>query len=212
MPAPKKHASTRRRRNKAPTAATLVVEPREPLEDYASWTLPKLRLEVERRNGERDFPLIPVKNTKAAYVELLTKDDDPVPEMPEHPARVRWHVQTLEWWRNAWLSPMRNEWHVDTDYFNVLIAALHFDDMMMAAGAVERQKAYNALKAAVQPLGLTPYSRRQLEWTTANAEEATRKNQRGKGQPINGAGEKPDEGKPAKKKPVDPRAHLSVVG
>lgn len=213
MPQPKKHASTRRRRNKAPTAATLVVEPREPLADYQSWTLPQLRAEVERRNAERDFPLIPTKNTKAAHVELLLKDDDPVPELPEHPSLSRWHAQTVEWWRNAWLSPMRREWHVETDYFNVLIAAMHFDDMMRAGTAVDRQKAFAALKAAVQPLGLTPYSRRQLEWTTANAEEATRKNQRGKAGPINGAEEKKPEEKPAKKDtPVDPRAHLSVVG
>lgn len=173
--------------------------------------MPKLRAEVDERNAGRDFPLVPAKQTKAAFVELLVKDDDPVPPLPEHPANARWHEQTQDWWRNAWLSPMRREWHAETDYFNVLVAAMHFDDMMRAMTAVDRQKAFNALKAAVQPLGLTPYSRRQLEWTTANAEEATRKNQRGKAGPINGS-DKGGAKEPVPAKPVDPRAHLAVVG
>lgn len=207
MPQPKKHASTRRRANKAPTAATLVVEPRV-VESYSRWTLPALRAEVEARNAERDFPLIPVKQTKAAYAELLIKDDDPVPPLPEHPGGVRWHPMTVEWWRDAWLSPMQKEWHRTTDRHNVFLAAMHFDDHLTARTAQERQKAFSVLKVAVQPLGLTPYSRRQLEWTTANAEEATRRNrQRSTGEPINGAAEK----KASAKKAEDPRQHLTVV-
>lgn len=204
MPQKKKHPSTRARRNKATTAATLhVVES----VDYSSWTLAELRAEVDVRNAERpDDAQLPRTGGKAKLAAALAADDSP--EVPLLPARPEgWHEQTKIWWRDVWSSPMSAEWH-ESDIHNVFVCAMLYDDMWQATTATARQKAASEFRQQRAMLGLTPYDRRRLEWTIETADEAKAKGQRRR----SGAAASGGQGqKPATGGSKDPRAGLSVV-
>lgn len=198
MPAAKKHASARARANRAATAADLVdVAP----EDRSGWKVAELRREIDARNVERaEDDRISKGGTRADLVARLLEDDYAIPVLPER--RYGWHEMTQAWWRDVWMSPMSKEWHPETDYHNVVVAAMHYDDMWNADKALERQKAAAAMAKMVAQLGLTPYDRRRLEWTIASATEATGRVQRRSDRPAPESKQKPQ---------VDPRAGLHAV-
>ena len=66
---------------------------------------------------------------------------------------------------------MSPEWD-DSDIHNVYIAAAIYDDMWTAETAKERKDAAAEYRLQRVDLGLSPYSRRRLEWTIETAEEA----------------------------------------
>lgn len=198
MPAQKKHPTTRARRNKASTAATLTVAT-DVVPDYSSWTIAALRAELAARRPDDAKPKAGVK--KPVLIEMLEALDAGVPELPERV--MGWHQQTVLWWESVWSSPMSKEWHFETDIHNVLAAAMHLDDMWRATTPAERQKADAACAKRLAPLGLTPYDRRRLEWTIETAEDAKDRGARRRagGPPAAGAGgSRPD-----------PRAGLHAV-
>lgn len=210
MPAHKKHSSTRKRRNRASTAATLTLVP-EPAEDDIDWntlTVPHLRAELAHRE-------LPTKGRKADLVARLQADDivPDTPTLPDLPKRWdsaseswvtgSWHSEVVRWWDDVWNSPMSEEWHLETDYHNLVIGAVHLNDFWQAEEPAARQKADAAFKKTITPaLGLTPYDRRRLEWTIASAGEATDRRNRRRGATPIGDGAAP----PAR---VDPRAALA---
>lgn len=199
MPAKKKDPSTRARRNKATTAATLTPKLVVALEDYATQTVPALRAEIDRRNASRpEDEHLARSGTKAVLVERLTADDDPTPRLPDRPGD--WHSQTREWWADVWASPMSNEWH-ESDIHNLFVCAMLYDDMWQGETATARQKAASEFRQQRAVLGLTPYDRRRLEWTIEGADEAKA---RGEQRRQSGQAPAPPQGKqpPA----VDPRA------
>jgi hypothetical protein len=210
MPAHKKHPSTRKRRNKASTAATLTLAP--PLEgdvDWSTLTVPQLRLELAHRE-------LPTAGLTPELVARLTEDDETgdLPQLPDRPNRmlesgewmpVTWHPQVVAWWNAVWSSPMAEEWHAETDEHNVLLAAVHLDDFWWASDPVMRQKADAAFKKTITPLGLTPYDRRRLEWVIASAGDATDQRNRKRGAtPV-------ADGRKAQVKRVDPRAQFAAT-
>lgn len=155
MPAHKKHPSTRRRANKASTAAT-----------------------------------------------LTRGDASPAPALPER--EEGWHQLTQEMWADIWASPMSDEWD-DSDVHNAFILAMLYDDMWRGETAAARSKAAGEYRLQRADLGLSPYSRRRLEWTIEAADEAKDK---GDQRRRSTAAKK----SPAKKKTAtDPRAGLHAV-
>lgn len=170
MPAKKKDASTRARRNKTTTRATLTPKLVVALEDYSTHAVAELRAEIDRRNESRpEREHLSSAGTKAALVARLTADDDPTPKLPE---RVDgWHSQTAAWWADVWASPMSNEWH-ESDIHNLFVCAMLYDDMWRGETATARQKAASEFRQQRAVLGLTPYDRRRLEWTIESAEDA----------------------------------------
>jgi hypothetical protein len=203
MPQRKKHASTRARRNKAPTAATLT--PAEPV-DRAGWTAAQLRAEIDVRNQERaEDERLSKAGGKAGMLAALEDDDLSVPQLPDRPP-FGWHEMTEQWWRDVWSSPMSAEWHPESDWHNVLLAAMHYDDTWRAPDAAQRQKATTLFVKMCEPLGLNPYARRRLEWTIESAAEARERGQARRGKTS---------GQPAPAPPPagasDPRAQLHAV-
>ena len=204
MPQPKKHAATRRRRNKASTAAEL--SPTRETVDRSGWTPAQLRAEIDRRNADRDTDeRLSKAGGKAGMIAVLAEDDLDIPDLPDRDAG--WHAQTRQWWCDVWSSPMSDEWHPETDWHNVIAAAMHYDDVWRAQTPADRQKADAAYVKRVAALGLTPYDRRRLEWTIETAKEARRRGERsrGSGQPPTPAAA------PAAGGRVDPRAQLHAV-
>lgn len=172
MPAKKKDPSVRARRNKTATRATLsrVVPGTTNAIAYSALTVAQLREEIARRNDDGRQVLLERAGNKADLVARLIKDDSDVPDMPEHPLGW-WHKQTLAWWDAVWSSPMAKQWD-DSDVFNVFAVALLYNDIWTAATAKQRKDALSEFRLQRADLGLSPYSRRRLEWTIETAEEA----------------------------------------
>lgn len=210
MPAKKKDPSTRARRNKASTAATLRLtkaEP-EPAGDYASWTVPLLKNEIDSRNADRpDEEKLSKRGNKASLIATLSADDAAPAAAPELPPRPDgWHEQTRRWWADVWASPMSNEWH-DSDIHNVFVCAMLYDDMWCGETAAARQKAAAEFRQQRASLGLTPYDRRRLEWTIESADEARARGEQRRG--ANSSGRRTPQAPPSDT--VDPRALMHLV-
>jgi len=216
MAAKKKHPTTRARRNKASTASTLrrITEESTPLGVYLAMTMTQLREAIDLRNAQRPADQqIPKKGSKAELAGLLAAAERQIPAMPPHPPRydedgweieVDWHAQTEAWWNDVWTSPMAAEWD-DSDLHNVIVVALLYDDIWRAETAKQRKDALAEYRLQRADLGLSPYSRRRLEWTIETADEAKAKGERRRGTTA-------PTGKPAAKTGTkDPRAGLSVV-
>jgi len=186
MSARKKDPTTRARRNKASTQATLTrPDPATTTaEAYAGLTIRQLRTEVDRRNadGRPDDQHLSKGGSKAAIVERLLEDDAPsrdIPPMPQAP-KGEWHPQTVEWWDAVWSSPMSDQWDA-SDLHNVYVVALLVEDIWTATSAKARKDALSEYRLQRADLGLSPYSRRRLEWTIETAEEAKARGDRRRG-------------------------------
>src|SRR5690606_8458834 len=108
---------------------------------------------------------------------------------------------------DVWTSPMASEWD-DSDVHNVVVVALLYDDIWSATTPKARKDALAEYRLQRADLGLSPYSRRRLEWTIETAAEAKSRGERRR----SGAapGQPPTGGQPATPQD-DPRAILSAV-
>lgn len=216
MPAAKKNPATRRRRNTASTASSLRRSQDESgsVEEFEAMTIAQLREAIDLVNQQRPADAqLPKKGAKATLVEMLVAANRQIPAMPAHPPKwsgddedayripVDWHPQTQAWWNDVWTSPMAAEWD-DSDLHNLFVLALLYDDIWSADTPKARKEASIEYRLQRADLGLSPYSRRRLEWTIETADEAkSRGEKRRRGTspipaPSRGAG-KPD-----------PRLHL----
>lgn len=192
MPALKKNSDTRRRRNKASTSSTLrrLQDDGTPAEVYESMTVAQLREAIDVVNQSRPVDAqLPKKGAKAYLVDLLIAAERQIPDMPKHPPKwagegedsyeveVDWHVQTEAWWNDVWTSPMAAEWD-DSDLHNVMVVALLYDDIWTSDSPKGRKDALSEYRLQRADLGLSPYSRRRLEWTIETADEARAKGER----------------------------------
>lgn len=166
MPRRKKDPSTRARRNKASTAATLTIaEPTTNAEAYQRLTVVQLRAEIDRRNlGRPAHAVISKRGSKAHLVAELVEDDSPTPKLPES---HEWHPLTVEWWDDLWASPMAGEYHESDRHALFILAAL-----VDAFWTMPSKDLAAEIRLQRQAFGLTPYDRRRLEWTIETAAEA----------------------------------------
>lgn len=161
MPQRKRHASTRvgSSYKRAATATTLPAEPPPPV-DRRDWTIPELRAELRSRR-------LKVGGNKPALIDRLLVADGAKPPMPEG----NWHPAVVEWWNDIWSSPMHTEW-VQSDVHNLYILTQLLQDFWTAKSSSGRKEAAVEFRLQRAELGLTPYSRRRLEWTIERAGEA----------------------------------------
>lgn len=216
MPQRKKDSSVRARRNKAATRATLrrVDNDETNVDAYQVMTVAQLREAIDVVNATRPADAqLSKRGNKAELVNALVAAERQIPDMPPHPPRyddegdellTDWHPQTEAWWNDVWTSPMASEWD-DSDLHNVFVVALLYDDIWTAATPKERKEALSEYRLQRADLGLSPYSRRRLEWHIESAEEAKERGQKRRG---NG---RPTPQQPTSKNKPDPRAHLAAV-
>ncbi len=211
MPAKLKDPSTRARRNKASTKATLTRRALRSVEDFADLTVLELRERIAEINSERPADQqLTTKGRKAQLIERIIAGESSIPPMPEHPPvwindlaiPVEWHAQTVSWWNDVWTSPMESAWD-ESDVHNVIIMALLYDDLWTATAPRERKDAAAELRQQRADLGLAPLPRRRLEWTIEGAEDAKAKGARRRGQ-----SEAPTTSRPTG---TDPRHGLTSV-
>lgn len=106
------------------------------------------------------------------------------PEIPELPSHTEWLPPVLEWWNRAWSSPMAPEWD-DADQDAMFLAARlmqQFWDNETRPAA--RTQTATEIRHVLKECGLTPMSRRSLQWEIEKVDEAqTRGEQRRAGKP-----------------------------
>lgn len=116
------------------------------------------------------------------------------PKIPALPTGVKWHQQVRNWWRRAWSSPMVPEWtDSDIDALNMVALLLNtFWDAQSTPN--ERRGLAGEIRQLLAQCGLTPMSRRSLQWEIDRGEaaaEATASRRAGKA-PAKKAPAKPD--------------------
>jgi len=122
--------------------------------------IPKRASERQRRN----------KTTTAARFEVTGAPMEN-PELGRHPTSEdgAWHPRTLDFWREVWESPMREE-YLRADLDGLFALAVLIDQFW-------RHPSYHVaaeIRLQRQCYGLTPIDRRRLQWEVVRAETAGR--------------------------------------
>jgi hypothetical protein len=83
-----------------------------------------------------------------------------------------WHPQTTATWDTWWASPMVDEW-VDADVPVLVELASLVDDFWRADAAADRVRLRAEIRMSAREFGLSPMSRRSLQWEIHRVEGAT---------------------------------------
>ena len=105
-----------------------------------------------------------LKSTKAT-VDAAQATKPKLTDAVRSPAKM-----TTYWWDVIWSSPISHEW-VDADVPELLALAQLVDDFWTSVPE-ERSKRHAEMRMAMTQFGLTPYSRRQLQWEVRRVEGA----------------------------------------
>jgi len=89
------------------------------------------------------------------------------PKLPALPGKKEWHPFARRYWRLIWASPMAHEF-AEADE-PALLRLVMLVNRFYNRGSLEVAKEIRMLE---REFGLTPLSRRRLEWTIAQTEEA----------------------------------------
>lgn len=85
--------------------------------------------------------------------------------MPELPGE-EWLESTIAWWSTIWTSPMATAW-VEADVDSIIRLARMRDDFHRGELPVS---AFGAMQALEDRFGLSPKSRRALQWEIAKGD------------------------------------------
>ena len=116
----------------------------------------------QRRNAPKSRALLPAEEPRSA-----------APRLPKHPIQgEQWHGMARAWRRDVWASPMQVEF-LKGDEPALLRLVLLVDAFWKTQDlAVARE-----IRLMEREFGLTPLSRRRLEWSVAQAEDAKDKHE-----------------------------------
>ena len=106
------------------------------------------------------------RRNKATTRAMLPAEHLPrkrAPAFPKHPDGYPvWHDEAIRWWKSVWSSPMRHE-YLRGDEPALFRLLLLVDTFWRTRNlAVQRE-----IRLMEREFGLTPYSRRRLEWQVA---------------------------------------------
>lgn len=104
--------------------------------------------------------------TRAILTAGLQNIED-APKLPRCPNEGRWHKMARQWWAAVWTSPMSSEF-LDGDipalFRLVVLVDAFWKEPNIKIGA--------EIRMLEREFGLTPLSRRRLEWSVVQAEES----------------------------------------
>jgi hypothetical protein len=112
-------------------------------------------------------------STAATLPSAAASATNVVPPMPDRVGpNNAWHPRVVEWWKDAWTSPMSKEW-LASDVSGVFsrLAEL-WQDFWMAKEAPLRERLSKAITPLETELGMTPIARRRLQWSIEQGETA----------------------------------------
>lgn len=144
MPPLPKPLALRQRKNRSSTAATL----RAP--DVARIPLPNVRWSSTSCN---QCPLARWHHTRRKFLAAGVEPHDFDADV------LDWHPTTLAWWETIWESPMADEW-VDADVPALTALAVLVDEFFRTG----EPRIHAEIRMAQREFGLTPMSRRSLQW------------------------------------------------
>lgn len=121
--------------------------------------LPKNPILRQRRNKVTTRAILPAELPRES-----------APELPTPATGKPWHVMTIQWWNEIWVSPMAGEYLRADEHALFRLAMLV--DMFWNTPTIALAK---EIRVAQQAFGLTPIDRRRLEWSVEQAEEAKQK-------------------------------------
>ncbi len=151
-------------------------------------------------------PSLRARRNKTATRATLKPQDNP--DIPELPKGTRWYPQVRDWWQRTWSSPMVPEWtESDTDGLYICAKLMQQFWNPKTPPSVCKQLAAE-IRQILGQCGLTPMSRRALQWEIDRGEAAAQSTaQRRQSTPSSGPA------KPAKKRadPREARQHLAAV-
>lgn len=125
--------------------------------------IPKSADVRQRRNAPRSRALLPAE----ADPRLAP------PRLPKHPVEgEKWHGMARAWWRDVWASPMQAEF-LEGDV-PALVRLVMLVDTFWKSQSLAVAKEIRLME---REFGLTPLSRRRLEWNVAQAEDAKDKHE-----------------------------------
>ncbi|GAA2418210.1 phage terminase small subunit [Mycolicibacterium llatzerense] len=147
-------------------------------------------------------PSVRQRRNKTATRSTLRKNENP--EVPPLPAGTHWYPQVQEWWTRLWSSPMANEW-TESDIDALYLAARLQQQFWNPRTNVKVLKVLSTeIRQLIERCGLTPMSRRSLQWVLPPDDEDDEDTE-------SGTTRKPAAKKAAPKKAADPRARFRVV-
>lgn len=115
-------------------------------------TSPKPKGQRRRRNaGQAQWKQLPPEGRT-----------DPAPDLPGD----EWLASTIDWWMTIWASPMATIW-IESDVDSLIRLARMRDDFHRGELPVS---AFAAVQALEDRFGLSPKSRRNLQWEISKAE------------------------------------------
>lgn len=121
-------------------------------------------------------PAIRQRRNQSATRAVLPAEVEPrgeaKPRLPKCPNGGSWHAMARRWWRDVWSSPMSMEFlRGDEPAIYRLVALV---DVFWKTGDLATAREIRLLE---REFGLTPLSRRRLEWSVTQAEEAKEKHE-----------------------------------
>ena len=114
-------------------------------------------------------PALRQRRNKSSTRAMLPAEKSPIvraPSLPTNPLGD-WHGMTRSWWKDVWSSPQSAEF-LRAD-LGALFRLAILVDMFWKSGKLAIAKEIRLLE---REFGLTPLSRRRLEWTVAQTEDA----------------------------------------
>ncbi|MBU8830842.1 hypothetical protein KL858_15465 [Mycolicibacterium goodii] len=121
------------------------------------------------------------------------------------PTHIKWYPVVRAWWKRVWSSPMVPEWTESDQDALYLAARLQQQFWDPETKDSTRNQTSAEIRQIMQQCGLTPMSRRSLQWEIERVEDAQARS----------AERKAKKAAPAKKAsgpaPADPRARFQVV-
>jgi hypothetical protein len=95
-----------------------------------------------------------------------------MPKLPKHPTEKKWHAMAQRWWDEVWASPMSFEFLGGDE--PALLRLVFLVDKFWRSGDLDIAREIRLME---REFGLTPLSRRRLEWQVAQTEEAKDKHE-----------------------------------
>jgi hypothetical protein len=107
-----------------------------------------------------------IRQRKNRHTTAATLEAGPAVK-PDLPYRDTAHPMTVLWWETIWASPMTSEW-VDADVPDLLALGMLVDMFWHKPDP----KLHSEIRMAGREFGLTPMSRRSLQWEVKRVEQA----------------------------------------
>lgn len=114
-------------------------------------------------------PALRQRRNKATTRAVLAVSTAPMkrPELPARAGGEAWHPLSIQWWDAVWASPQAQQF-LPSD-LGALFRLVNLVDLYWKTGKLALALEIRLLE---REFGLTPLSRRRLEWTVVQVEEA----------------------------------------